>query len=53
MIMFSCRNHHEEIWYECIDCPLCELIEEHDILTQKLAADIEKLKSELGDVKNG
>ena len=53
--MNICDDNHEEVCYEGLDCPLCELINKFDHATEQLDAalgTIDELKNEIDTLKS-
>ena len=51
--MILCDNGHEEICYECGDCPMCKKIAERENLEWEildLNDEIDELRRELGNL---
>jgi len=50
--MELCKSGHEEICYEDLNCPMCDLIVEKDEEIKNLNSDIDDYNSELEEKEN-
>lgn len=53
--MYTCDDGHDEIVYEGVKCPLCDLLEEHRDLDEQcedLKKETEGLKEEITSLKD-
>lgn len=48
--MTICTYNHREVAYEGWDCPMCELIKEHDLLIYRLIAEIKEDRDRYHDL---
>lgn len=50
--MNLCSNDHEEVCYEGLECPCCDIISQKDEAITKLENEVEGLKTEIEELKS-